>query len=52
MATLNAIGLDAAMAKRLASKLNELLANYSIFSQSTRGNDWNIKSEKRILNCK
>lgn len=30
----------------MANKLNELLANYSIFYQNTRGIHWNIKGEK------
>ena len=42
----NAIGLDSKKAKELADKLNELLANYSIFYQNTRGYHWNIKGEK------
>ncbi len=42
----NAIGLDINKAKHLAEKLNELLANYSIFYQNTRGYHWNIKGEK------
>lgn len=42
----NAIGLDKDQAKHLAEKLNELLANYSIFYQNTRGYHWNIKGEK------
>ena len=42
----NAIGLDSKLAKELADKLNELLANYSIFYQNTRGYHWNIKGEK------
>jgi starvation-inducible DNA-binding protein len=42
----NAIGLDGEKAKQLAEKLNELLANYSIFYQNTRGYHWNIKGEK------
>ncbi len=42
----NAIGLDINKAKNLAKKLNELLANYSIFYQNTRGYHWNIKGEK------
>lgn len=46
MAKLNAIGLDAAKAEKLAGKLNELLANYSIFYQNTRGFHWNIRGEK------
>lgn len=46
MKTTNAIGLDANKAKKLADKLNELLANYSIFYQNTRGYHWNIKGDK------
>lgn len=42
----NRIGLDNEKAKLLAEKLNELLANYSIFYQNTRGYHWNIKGEK------
>jgi starvation-inducible DNA-binding protein len=42
----NQIGLDEAKCKKLASLLNELLANYSIFYQNTRGYHWNIKGEK------
>lgn len=46
MENLNDIGLDENKAKQLAEKLNELLANYSIFYQNTRGYHWNIKGEK------
>ncbi len=46
MENLNAIGLDSVKAKHLAEKLNELLSNYSIFYQNTRGYHWNIKGEK------
>ena len=46
MKNLNAIGLDSTKAAHLAEKLNELLANYSIFYQNTRGYHWNIKGEK------
>jgi starvation-inducible DNA-binding protein len=46
MKNLNAIGLDSLKAKQLAEKLNDLLANYSIFYQNTRGYHWNIKGEK------
>lgn len=46
MANLNAIGLDTKKSAKLAEKLNELLANYSIFYQNTRGYHWNIKGEK------
>lgn len=46
MSKTNAIGLDSTKSNKLASKLNELLANYSIFYQNTRGYHWNIKGEK------
>lgn len=46
MTTLNSIGLDKIKSEELASKLNELLANYSIFYQNTRGYHWNIKGQK------
>jgi starvation-inducible DNA-binding protein len=46
MAKSNGIGLNGTDAKKLAEKLNELLANYSIFYQNTRGYHWNIKGEK------
>jgi len=46
MENLNAIGLDRIKAKNLADRLNELLSNYSIFYQNTRGYHWNIKGEK------
>ncbi len=41
----NAIGLDRKKAKQLRSKLNLLLANYSIFYQNTRGYHWNIRGD-------
>lgn len=44
--TTNAIGLDKAKSEKLAKNLNELLANYSLFYQNTRGYHWNIKGEK------
>ncbi len=46
MTKLNSIGLDVAKSKVLAEKLNELLADYSIFYQNTRGYHWNIKGDK------
>ena len=46
MKKINAIGLHQDKAEELANKLNELLANYSIFYQNTRGFHWNIKGEK------
>ncbi|MBU2018717.1 MAG: DNA starvation/stationary phase protection protein [Bacteroidetes bacterium] len=46
MKKINAIGLHQDKAEDLAKKLNELLANYSIFYQNTRGFHWNIKGEK------
>ena len=46
MENLNQIGLDKGRTGELADRLNELLANYSIFYQNTRGYHWNIKGEK------
>lgn len=46
MTTLNAIGLDIKKSEHLAEKLNDLLANYSIFYQNVRGYHWNIKGDK------
>ncbi|HRN27622.1 MAG TPA: Dps family protein [Ignavibacteriaceae bacterium] len=46
MTKLNSIGLDETKSKVLAEKLNELLADYSIFYQNTRGYHWNIKGDK------
>lgn len=46
MAKLNSIGLDVEKSKILAEKLNELLADYSIFYQNVRGYHWNIKGDK------
>jgi starvation-inducible DNA-binding protein len=46
MENLNSIGLDTNKSAELAGKLGELLANYSIFYQNTRGYHWNIKGEK------
>lgn len=46
MSKLNSIGLDEQLAKELAEKLNDLLANYSIFYMNTRGFHWNISGDK------
>lgn len=46
MATKNNIGLDQTKSKQLAEQLNNLLANYMIFYQNTRGLHWNIKGDK------
>ena len=46
MATKNQIGLDKAKSKILADGLNNLLADYMMFYQNTRGLHWNIKGEK------
>ena len=42
----NIIGLDVHGAAKLIDKLNDLLANYEIFYQNTRGFHWNIKGPK------
>jgi len=44
--TLNPIGLDSEKCEKLAISLNELLCNYSILYQNTRGYHWNIQGEK------
>lgn len=49
MSKKNAIGLDEAKSRELANQLNELLANYSVFYQNTRGYHWNIKGEKFFI---
>ncbi|MBP8791880.1 MAG: DNA starvation/stationary phase protection protein [Lutibacter sp.] len=46
MTKLNSIGLDVEKSKVLAEKLNELLADYSVFYQNVRGFHWNIKGNK------
>lgn len=46
MEKLNKIGLGTAESKELAALLNDLLANYSVFYQNTRGYHWNIKGDK------
>ena len=40
------IGLKEEYCIAIAAKLNELLANYSIFYQNTRGAHWNIKGDQ------
>lgn len=46
MKKLNAIGLDIQKSQELSDKLNDLLANFSIFYMNDRGFHWNIKGEK------
>ena len=46
MTTINRIGLDVKMSEELASQLNDLLANYSVFYQNVRAFHWNVKGEK------
>ena len=46
MENLNLIGLDTAKSEALAGLLNDLLSNYSLFYQNSRGYHWNIKGEK------
>lgn len=43
MSTLNHIGLDPKKTKKLAKKLDLLLANYQLFYMNVRGFHWNIK---------
>lgn len=42
----NNIGLKDNQVKELIEKLNDLLANYQVFYQNTRGFHWNIKGQK------
>lgn len=42
----NAIGLDIQKVSELGDRLNELLANYSLFYQNVRGYHWNIRGDK------
>jgi len=44
--TTDRIGLDIKKSKKLAEKLNLLLANYQVFYQNLRGFHWNIKGDK------
>ncbi|PQB05290.1 Dps family protein [Aureitalea marina] len=46
MSNLNQIGLDSQKSAELAQKLNDLLANYSVFYQNVRGYHWNVKGDK------
>ncbi len=46
MSNLSPIGLNKEKSEELASYLNDLLANYSIFYQNVRGYHWNIKGDK------
>ena len=43
---MNRIGLDAKKSEELSELLNDLLANYSVFYQNTRGYHWNIQGDK------
>ncbi|NML57969.1 Dps family protein [Chryseobacterium cheonjiense] len=46
MKNANIIGLQEEDCRKIAEKLNVLLANYSIFYQNTRGSHWNIKGDQ------
>ncbi len=46
MSQTNQIGLGNKQVKELIEKLNDLLANYQMFYQNTRGFHWNIKGQK------
>lgn len=45
-ADFNAIGLNIEKSAELATRLNDLLANYQIFYMNVRGFHWNIKGPK------
>lgn len=46
MAELNRIGLSPKKSEQLASKLNQLLADFQVFYINARGFHWNIAGEK------
>ncbi len=46
MKTFNAIGLDTEKSQELAGKLNDLLANFSIYYMNVRGFHWNVRGDK------
>lgn len=46
MSNTNSIGLSVKKSKALAAQLSDLLANYSVFYQNTRGYHWNITGQK------
>lgn len=46
MNNVSRIGLDIKQSEELGILLNDLLTNYSIFYQNTRGYHWNIQGEK------
>lgn len=43
---MNAIGINDQQCVKLTEKLNQLLAEYMMFYQNTRGLHWNIRGEK------
>ncbi len=43
---MNRIGLYKEKSQELADLLNDLLANYSVFYQNTRGYHWNIQGKE------
>jgi starvation-inducible DNA-binding protein len=43
---MNAIGINDEQCRKLTEKLNQLLADYMMFYQNTRGLHWNIRGEK------
>ena len=46
MSEMNRIGLSKEKSSELAFLLSDLLANYSVFYQNSRGYHWNVKGEK------
>lgn len=43
---MNSIGINETQSGKLAEKLNQLLADYMMFYQNSRGLHWNIRGEK------
>jgi|GEM_PF-5986910 len=48
---MNRIGLDPKKSEELADLLNDLLANYSVFYQNTRGDTIGTYKARSFLNC-
>ncbi|MFT5618931.1 MAG: starvation-inducible DNA-binding protein [Arenicella sp.] len=45
MSSLHAIGLETKHGEKLTAKLNQLLSDYQVYYQNTRGFHWNLKGD-------
>ncbi len=45
MSSLQAIGLETKHGEKLTNKLNQLLSDYQVYYQNTRGFHWNLKGD-------